>query len=196
MPDTLQPGDFFAISGNDWFGRFQRFMLTRYMDPPSDRNHFGLLWEEHEGDWIVWESIPKGVVCDYLSNYKDERTIQFFRPVCDEAISKEAPEKLVEYGRDLYDFLLIGKMIWDAFAGTLRMLWREHRLRRFRPDEFTYKPNHAMICTEVVLQGYHEAGYDIAPPAWMPFPNVLEWARLQGRVRRLDIDWPRVVQDK
>jgi len=59
----LQPGDIFAVKGKGIIGK----LSSKLMAPPTDRFHFGLVWEKADKDHIILESIAKGIAVGRLS---------------------------------------------------------------------------------------------------------------------------------
>ncbi len=86
---NLQIGDIFATKGGGITGWASRNLFTPY----TDRFHHGILWKHlGGGDFIILESISKGIAVGRLSWYRG-KNIEFYRVNVDEDLRFAAPDK-------------------------------------------------------------------------------------------------------
>ena len=176
----LEPGDIFATKGKGITGWASRNLLS----PQTDRFHFGILWKYFGDDFLILESISKGLAVGKLSWYQGA-DVEFYRVNCPEELRFAAPDSLIDWGRAKYDYWLIGKILFGAVAALARILWKEHRLRRVRAEELPYGVNSALICTEAVDVAYDSVGVNIIPAGVIPIPSAFRAAELEGRLIKL-----------
>ena len=170
----LQPGDIFATKGSGFLSWLSRSLMA----PETDRYHFGLIWEKAGDDWVILESISKGLSVGRLSFYKGA-DIKFYRANCYQYLRGAAPLELTRWGRSLYDYLLITKLI---VQGLWLLLW--HR-RRIKPEELTWSQDNALICTEAVDIAYDAVGVNVIPIHVCPTPSAFRQAELEGRISEI-----------
>lgn len=171
----LQSGDIGATRGRGPLG----FLHRKLFAPATDRFHYLLIWKPYRGgDWIILESISKGLSVGLLSWYKGD--IKYYRIDCPVEIRKRAPLELVKWGRSKYDYFLVGKIIAGYFLVLLRVLITEGRLRRIKAEELPYAKNSSLICSEAVQIGYLAAGFPIINPEIVPLPSAFREAELNG----------------
>ncbi len=181
----LQQGDIFANKGKGILGWAVRNLIS----PSTDRFHYGILWRKlPDGDFIILESIMKGVAIGKLSWYKDVDT-EFYRVDCPESLRMQAPLRLIDWGRSLYDYLLIPKIVIGGILMFLAILLVERKIRRLKPKNFPYAKNNSLICTEAVDVAYSTVGVNIVPMGTLPLPNSFKQAEIDGLLVRLDVDW-------
>jgi len=167
----LQPGDIFATRGSGFFSWLSR----NFMAPESDRFHYGIILREWQGDYLILESISKGLSVGRLSFYKGA-DIKFYRVNCPLYLRKAAPLELTKWGRSRYDYLLLTKLI---VQGLWLLLW--HR-RRIRAEELTWSQDNALVCTEAVDIAYDAVGVNIIPIHVCPTPSAFRQAEFDGRI--------------
>jgi len=179
----LQIGDIFATKGVGMTGWASRNLFA----PKTDRFHHGILWKHlGQGDFIILESISKGLAVGKLSWYEG-KNIEYYRVNCDEDLRFAAPGSLVEWGRAKYDYWLIVKLLFGAIAAWARILWKERRLRKLKAEDLPfYNWNDALICTEAVVVGFASCGVNIVPPDVVPLPSAIKQAELDGRLTKID----------
>ena len=123
--------------------------------PYTDRHHFFILGDyiEDEDDWVILESIAKGVAVGRLSWY-DKSELEFYRPFqFTEEMGKKAAQQSTRYGRCGYGYLLYLAMIR---YGLKALFWNIIRYRWFH-IYYTDIPNienRSLICTELVNNAY------------------------------------------
>ncbi|TET42886.1 MAG: hypothetical protein E3J66_02805, partial [Dehalococcoidia bacterium] len=102
----LQTGDIFALKGHGLLGWLSRNL----MEPVIGRYHFGIILQKWQDDYLILESISKGLSIGRLSFYEGA-DIKFYRVDCDEDLREAAPYELTRWGRSLYDYLLVAKLV-------------------------------------------------------------------------------------
>jgi hypothetical protein len=176
--NVLQSGDLFAVVNKGLIGRFAR----RFMAPFTDRFHYGLIWDKTpDGDYLILESISKGIAVGRLSFYKGE-DIKFYRVNCPGWKRRLVPLAVTRYGRSQYDYILVFKIMIQGFWLLLKQLFLEGRFRRIFPWELSWCRDNRFICTEVPDAGYDLVGEPILPDAMAPVPAAYRWAELEGKI--------------
>ena len=175
MVIELQPGDIFATKGSGFLG----WLSFSLMAPATDRFHYGIILRKwrYEGidDYLILESISKGLSVGRLAFYKGA-DIKFYRVDCPQGLRKAAPFELTRWGRSLYDYLLVAKLV---VQGLWLLLW--HR-RRIRSEELTWSQDNALICSEAVDIAYDAVGVNIIPLHVCPTPSAFRQAEIDGRI--------------
>lgn len=173
----LQPGDIFATKRGGLIG----WLNSKLTAPETDRFHYGLVWLKHGDDYLILESISKGIAIGRLSFYQGE-DIQFYRVNCPKNLRAAAPVELTKWGRSLYDYLLFAKLV---VQGLWLLLW--HR-RRIRAEELTWSQDNALICTEAVDVAYDAVGVNMIPIHVCPIPSAFRQAEIDGRIIEIKED--------
>ena len=180
MKLDLIPGDIFATKGEGIVGRVCRSIFT----PDTDRFHHCLLWQKtDEGDWVILESIGKGIAVSRLSEYKN-RDIKFYRVNCPDEIRNQVCPELTKWGRYSYDYLLIVK-IAIAALGVLLRNYLTGKFRKITADNLPYAKDAHFICIEAIDLPYYHLGFTIIPPTRMPVPSAVKQAELEGRITEI-----------
>ena len=180
---SLQPGDIFATEGKGPAGWAVRNLIS----PSTDRFHFGILWKKlPNNDFIILESIRKGLAVGKLSWYSD-RDIVFYRVDCPWDLRSIAANGLVDYGRAMYDFMLIPKIVVGIIAALFEILTKERKIRKPTAEDFPYGENSSLICTEAVDIAYDSVGVNIIPEGVIPLPNAFKQAELDGRISQIHL---------
>jgi len=176
----LQPGDIGAVQGRGFFGWLSRNLAN----PKTDRFHHFIVWGKMDSDYLILESIAsKGLTMGKLSWYKDDDVI-FYRVSCDQDLREMAPCGLIDYGRSRYDYLLIIKVLSWALRAWVKMLFRG-KLRKLSAEDFPYKPNRALVCTEAVETAYLSVGVQVIDPGVLPLPSAFKESEIQGKIYRI-----------
>ncbi|MBA7680597.1 hypothetical protein ES703_88918 [subsurface metagenome] len=170
----LQSGDIFATKGSGFLGWLSRSLMM----PETNRFHYGIILHEWQGDYLILESISKGLSVGRLSFYKGA-DIKFYRVNCDEDLREAAPLELTRWGRSLYDYLLVAKLV---VQGLWLLLW--HR-RRIRPEELTWSQDNALLCSEAVDIAYDAVGVNIIPIHVCPTPSAFRQAEFDGKIEEI-----------
>lgn len=178
---NLKPGDIFAIKGSGVIG----WLAIRLTQPRTDRFHFGIIWRRFNDDFLVLESISKGLALGKLSWY-ESKDIEFYRVKCAEDLRLDAPDGLIDWGRAWYDYFLIVKIFLGGLIAWLKILWKEHRLRKLRAEDIPYCRNSALICTEAVDVAYDSVGVNIIPEGIIPLPSAFKQAEIEGRLEKIN----------
>ena len=180
----LEPGDIGATRGRGILGYLHRNLFA----PETDRFHHLLIWKPYKGgDWIILESISKGLSVGLLSWYKAQ-DIKFYRVDCPSELRRRAPLELIKWGRSRYDYLLIPKLVIGSILAWTKILWKEHRLRKLRAEDLCpfYSWDSRLLCTEAVWCGYNAVGVNIIPYGVPPLPSSFRQAELEGRLSKIE----------
>ena len=174
---NLEPGDIGAIG--------ERLPVGWLFSPETDRFHHFLVWRRVPGDWIILESISKGLAVGRLSMYAG-KDVKFYRAEClDAATRARACDELTRYGRSPYDWLLCIRIAWHIAAAEWAALRAGHWLRRIRAEELAVCDDSWLVCTEAVVVAYKLVGWSLVPDGVLPLPCAIEQARLDGLIREV-----------
>ncbi len=175
----LKSGDIFATKGTGLIGWLHKKLFA----PSTSRFHFGLLWHKVNNDWIILESINKGIAVGRLSFYMG-KNIRFYRANCPYGTRRKTGIALTKYGRSRYDYWLIVKIVVGCGVALVRNLLKG-KIRKLKAEDLPYASDSSLICTEAVDIAYLAVGYPITNPSNVPLPSAFEQARLDGRIREL-----------
>ena len=176
----LEPGDIFSTKGKGILGWLSRNLMA----PPTDRFHYGLVWEKVDDDYLILESISKGIAIGRLFFYEGG-DIKFYRVDCPNELRGQAPVELTRWGRSLYDYLLIPKLAIQGIALFIKQLFTEGRFRRIRAEELTWVQNNSFLCTEAVDIAYDAVGVNIIPIGTCPVPSAFKQAEMDGKITEI-----------
>jgi len=176
----LEPGDIFATRGRGISG----WVVRKLLAPTTDRFHFGVVWRQMGTDYIILESVSKGVAVGMLSWY-NPADLEFYRVDCLKYLRTSAPDHLVIWGRSKYDYLLILKVVLGGILASIKVLIKEKKPRRLRAEDFPYGQNSELICTEAVDIAYDAVGVNLIPEGILPLPNAFRQAELDGKMKRV-----------
>lgn len=188
---TLYPADIGAIRGQGPL----RWFSENLIEPKTDRVHYLVIgdylpWDD---DYVILESIGKGIAVGRLSFYRPE-DIEIYRvPLNHEDLTPEvemefrsmAVSQLTFVGRARYDYLLIAQVALVALTFILR-----GKLPPWSPEKFPYGKNKAYICTEAAkaVANFLAASVDqslIIPEGVVPLPAGFTQALKEGKIRRI-----------
>ena len=126
----LQPGDIAATRGTGPLGWLSKNLL----DPETDRYHHMIIggWVRSQQDWVVYESIGKGVAIGYLGALYTGQELEVYRLSTRNAqeIGEDVVDILPYYGRAHYDYLLPMKLAVGALECFVKQITGERTLRR------------------------------------------------------------------
>ncbi len=176
----IQPGDIFATRGKGITG----WAVRRLLAPSTDRFHFGIVWRQMGDDYIILESVSKGIAVGLLSWY-DPKDVEVYRVDCPKYLRMQAPDQLVLWGRSKYDYLLILKIAFGSIFALLKIFIKEKKLRRVKAEDFRYGQNSELICTEAVDIAYDSVGVNLIPEGVLPLPNAFKAAEIEGKMKRV-----------
>lgn len=182
----LLPGDIAGVRGRGLL----RWLSEHLTTPWTDRIHFFIIgdylpWDD---DYVILESINKGVTVGRLSFYKPE-DLEIYRvqlpdktgnPDAELLVRQKAAAAMTRLGRASYDFLLYVHL----FAGALNLLVHG-KLPPYDPAQLPYGRNGAYICTEAANYGWRYVGHPVIPPGVVPTPAGFEKALIEGRTKRI-----------
>ncbi len=179
--EKLQSGDIGATRGRGVVG----WLAKKLFAPETDRfHHFLLGGKPYDGDRVIFESIAKGIAVGRLSFYKG-KDIKFYRVNCSDEIKAKVIDQVTKYGRSPYDYWLLAKIFLFSFILPVKILIREHKLRRLTADDLPYSSDAAYICTEAVDIPYWDLGFEIIPKTRATLPCAIKQAELEGRIAEL-----------
>jgi len=184
-------GDIVGVEGH---GTFQSLSYAA-IEPQTRLYHFLLIgpYIASEDDYMVLESIGKGVAIGRLSWYSAE-TYEVFRVNHRGAarLGAEAFEKASKFGRMNYDYLLFLKFFADAAGHSWSHLIREGRIPRMTPADFHLVENASFICTEFVVATWDLVNVHVIDPGDAAIPAAFILASRSGRI--IPIDFHRGTQ--
>jgi len=160
--------------------------MKRAITPPTQLFHFFLIgdWLPWDDDYVILESIGKGIAVGRLSFYDPADVVIFRRllpgEIAPHLIRRRAAAELTRAGRARFDWLLV---IQTAFA-ALGLLLRGKR-PPWRPEQFPYGRNKAYICTEAVVAAWRAVGWPLVPDGVMPLPAAIVRGCFTGCLERI-----------
>ena len=177
----LQPGDIIGVKGSKYNPIYWISEHCTY--PHSKYYHFLMIGELRGSNRTIYESIGKGVAIGFLDFYKGEDMIVYRIFAEDSAsIGKQVVNRIPQYGRASYDFLLPVKLIAGALKVWSCQLLHLHLPTALRPASLAYAKNSRYICTELAVQPFADIGHPIVPPGVVPIPASIKEAQLRGRI--------------
>jgi len=182
----LFPADICATRGKGPLLWFSQHLL----EPKTDRIHFFIIgdylpWDD---DYVILESIGKGIAVGRLSFYKPE-DLEIYRvklsgdPRLREVVKlqrRQVAAELTRVGRARYDYILYLQLI----AGGASLLLKG-KLPPWTPEQIPYGRNKAYICTEAARYGWRARGHPIFPEGMAPTPSAFKQALIQGKLRKI-----------
>ena len=167
-----------------------RWFSENLIEPKTDRVHFFLIGEylPWDDDYVILESIGKGIAVGRLSFYKPEE-VEIYRVNLGHGplIPKLAPElrrrvaaELTRVGRARYDYILIAQIV----LGALTLLCKG-KLPPWRAEDFPYGRNKKYICTEAANYGWRSVGHPIIKPGIVPLPAGYKQALIEHRIYKI-----------
>jgi len=167
------------------------WLLENFFRPRTDRVHHVLVrdYVPEIDDYEFIESIHiglfgKGIRHGYLfAEYEGVDVEIYTVSSVDPATAKRAPLELMRFGKSPYDFFLIISVLVQVPWVFIRNLIKERRFRKFRAQDFRYKPDTSFLCTEVYWHAYHLVGVDIVSTGVLPFPSAYKEALDKGVIK-------------
>ncbi len=168
MKKNYLTGDIVGVKGG-----LMSKLTEKIFDPSTRLYHFLIIGDyiPEDDDYEIYESIASGVRVGRLSWYsQDSYTV--FRLNDPEVfdLGKKARNEASNFGRWGYDYLMYMHILVDMVKIWIRMLFKEHHLRRVKPQELPYHENHAFICTEFANAVYRKGGRPPIPYGVNPLP--------------------------
>ena len=175
----LYPGDIAGVKGKGVLAKLQSIFVT----PKTDRFHHFLIGDyiEDDDDYVILESINKGIAVGRLSFYKPE-DIEIYRlddPYWME-IGKKAAQALTWYGRSSYDYMLIIKLFL-----SIPYLIMKCGMPPWVPEQIPYGRDNSFVCTEAAAVGYADIDHRIIPKGVIPMPASFKQALDRGVIKRI-----------
>ena len=182
----LYPADIGATRGKGPLLWFSQHLL----EPKTDRIHFFTIgdylpWDD---DYVILESIGKGIAVGRLSFYKSEN-VEIYRvnlghgplvPKLASELRRRVAAELTRVGRARYDYILYIQLILGALSLLLR-----GKLPPWKPEQIPYGRNKAYICTEAARYGWLAVGHPIFPEGMAPTPSAFKQALIDGKMRKI-----------
>lgn len=180
----LFPADIGAVKGRGPL----LWLSQNLLKPKTDRIHFFLIgdyipWDD---DYVILESIAKGIAVGRLSFYKPE-DIEIYRvnlssnPKMKELnrqLRRRVAAEMTRVGRARYDYILYLQLI----AGAITLFFKG-KLPPFAPADLPYGRNKDYICTEAANFGWRAVGHPIIEPGVVPTPAGYKKALLEKKIR-------------
>lgn len=176
----LLPGTIFEVKGS---GIWPLSWVYALVEPPGRGSHYGMILLWYKGDYIILESIGKGIAIGRLSFYA-ARDLRFYWPAgATPGDGKRAAWNLTAYGRLPFDYFLIAKLVIQGVFLLLKHPWRKIKVK-----ELSWVANSAFICTEAAYQPWAEIGFDFTEGN-APIPSAFRKAVLEGRLTEITSDF-------
>ena len=180
----LLPGDIAGVKGKGLLLWLSKHLLS----PETDRVHFLVIgdyipWDD---DYVILESIGKGIAVGRLSFYKPE-DLEIYRVnlstdprmrTLDIHLRRRAAAELSRVGRAHYDYILFIHLLFGALA----LLFRG-KLPPWRSEDFPYGRDKRYICTEAAAEAWRAVGHPIIPKGTVPTPAAFRQALMDNRMR-------------
>lgn len=175
----LESGDIFAIKSKGIIG----WLACKVFNPETDRFHFGIVWLKVKDDWIILESINKGIAVGRLSFYKGQ-DIKFYRVNCSYGLRRKAGATLTKYGRSKYDYRLIVKIAVGCLLAFFKILFTEFKFRKLKAEDLlSWRSDNSLICTEAAELPYRKL--PLTNPNAPPLPSAFKQAKIEGRISEI-----------
>jgi hypothetical protein len=160
-------------------------------DPPTNLFH-GLMIGEYipeEDDYQILESIASGVRTGRLSWYGGEIATIFRINHPDSAkIGRRAWDEFTNFGRWGYDYVFYLYLPGDLIGTEIKIIQKEHRVRRIQPRELPFRANHSLYCTEGLCTAYRKSGWPIVEPGVTPIPAAIVQSFIDNKLTKVPIE--------
>ncbi|MBA7714692.1 hypothetical protein ES703_123723 [subsurface metagenome] len=180
----LFPADIGAVKGRGPL----LWLSQNLLKPKTDRIHFFLIgdfiaWDD---DYVILESIGKGIAVGRLSFYKPE-DIEIYRvnlnpdiriEPLNRHLRRRVAAELTRVGRARYDYILYVQLILGALTLLLR-----GKLPPWRSEEFPYGRDRKYICTEAASEAWRAVGHPLIPKGTVPTPAAFRQALMDNKMR-------------
>ena len=186
---VIQPGDIVGIREpgvSDWGLKIINFFMT----PKNDLLHYAIVshYNERLNDWILIESIGKGVTFQLLKSWylKRKSTIVIFR-VVDATLSQrmKALSNVYLYANKKFDYKLIVKLVcWYVGHFFNQLFHLKNPIHKIKASDFPYyKSDEDFFCTELAVRPYADEGIYVIPRDVLPLPSSLKEAEVNGIIK-------------
>lgn len=181
----LNPGYICAVS-QGILGKLENALVV----PRTELDHFFMLYHYDflADDWIIIESIAKGVSIGWLSWYTKLTPVHIYRPNDRDSdnICLLAATNAIAYGRRYYDFPTMARVAYITLHEIFKQL-----MKGKRPwVSYTCYPavkDNAVICTELVAQSFRKAGYNVFNPYCLANPPNFISCLVEGIVEEVGV---------
>jgi len=170
----LESGDIGAVKGEGVLPKLN----AELTEPYTDRFHFFLVWKKAGDDWIILESIGKGIAVGRLSFYAGQ-DVKIYRVNCPAYYRHRAPLELTKWGRAKYDYILILKIFAQGIWAIFKNFLKGEGIHPIKASDISWKHNSTLVCTEAVDIAYLSVGVSLTGGA-VPLPSAFKQAELDG----------------
>jgi len=170
----LEAGDIGEVKGVGTLPKLN----AKLTEPHTDRFHFFLIWRKVGDDWIILESIGKGIAVGRLSFYAGQ-DVKFYRVNCPAYYRHRAPLELTKWGRSKYDYPLILSIIIQGLWTIFKNFIKCEGIHPIKAEDISWKHNSALVCTEAVDIAYLSVGVSLTGGT-VPLPSAFKQAELDG----------------
>lgn len=182
----LFPADIGAVKGKGPL----LWLSSNLLKPKTDRIHFFLIGDylPWDNDYVILESIGKGIAVGRLSFYKSE-DVEIYRVnlggdprlrEVEKLLRRQVAAELTKVGRARYDYILYIQLI----LGAITLLFKG-KLPPWKPEQIPYGRNKAYICTEAARYGWRARGHPIFPDDVAPTPSAFKQALIEKKMRKI-----------
>ena len=175
----LEPGDIFATPNDSLIGKLARKLTQPY----TDRFHFGVIWKQVGTDYLILESIGKGIAVGRLSFYAGQ-DVKIYRVNCPAYYRHRAPLELTKWGRSKYDYSLILSIIVQGLWTVYKNFCKFEGIHPIKASDISWKHNSALVCTEAVDIAYLMLGFSLTDGV-CPTPSSFKQAELDGLMEEI-----------
>ncbi|MBU2249832.1 MAG: hypothetical protein KKD77_24000 [Gammaproteobacteria bacterium] len=177
----LEPADIIRVKGNGPMSLLAHSIFAPY----TDRHHHALVWSKSGDDYIILESVSKGLAVGRLSMYAGA-DVTFYRAVnLDFATRERACDELTRYGRAPYDYALYIRLVRNIIKAELSILRSGRWFRKLHAYELPYREDGWLVCTEAVALAFRLVNWSLVPDGVMALPSAIEQASLDGLIREV-----------
>ena len=201
MEHRYRHGDIAGVPHRGMLGR----LMKRVFTPHTNMVHWVLICDyiESEEDYVILESIGKGVAVGRLSWYKDYRVFRptakstciRLRPVaestcirrdsCREYLGIWACQELTKYGRAKYDWGFVLSLPFACVCCWLQQLLTTGRTWPIKAADLPYSLDDRLCCTEAAVLAWRLVGVYLVPVSTMPIPSALLEAVEKGILKEV-----------
>jgi len=175
----LEPGDIGGVKGMGLLPKLN----SKLTQPYTDRFHYFLVWERVGNDYLILESIGKGIAIGRLSFY-DGQDVKFYRVNCPSELRYAAPYALTKWGRSKYDYPLILSIIIQGLWTIFKNFCKGESVHPIKASDISWKHNSALVCTEAVDIAYLSVGVSLTGGT-VPLPSAFKQAELDGLMEEI-----------
>ncbi len=175
----LLPADIAGVKSKGPMG----YLAQKLTKPYSGLFHHFIIGDYiiEDDDYVILESINKGVTVGRLSFYDPEEVVILRRvlPFQEQnmVIRRRASVALTELGRCGYDWLLAFHLM-----AAIPVLLLHGKKPPYESAQLPYGKNNSYVCTEAVAYAWRQAMFPIVPPGVVPLPASIVKAYHDGKL--------------